>query len=122
MTAEPTATEGAPWRAEVEAHKRAMPMQRLIGNGLDYADVIDLYGLADSGVPWADAGAQLGERIAASAEESLARGHRLTARADYLRASACFRVGQVPLPDTDARKKAMYHRLIEMLRRSRAAD
>ena len=40
-------------------------------------------------------------------------GHLLTARADYLRASACFRVGQVPLPDTDARKKAMYHRLIE---------
>ena len=48
----------APWRAEVEAHKRAMPMQRLIGNGMDYADVVELYALADSGVPWADAGAQ----------------------------------------------------------------
>lgn len=106
-------TEENPWAAEVAAHKRAMPMQRLIGNGLDYADVIELYALADSGVPWADAGAQLGDAIAATADEALAHGHRVTARSNYLRASACYRTGQVPLPDSDPRKKPMYHKLIE---------
>ncbi|MGW4773446.1 alpha/beta hydrolase family protein [Nocardia sp. NPDC004278] len=108
-----SAVAAAPWRAEVDAHKRAMPLQRLIGNGLDYADVVELYALADAGIPWADAGARIGERIADSAIESLAAGHTLTAHADFLRASACYRVGQVPLPDTDARKTPMYRKLIE---------
>lgn len=107
------APDTAPWQAEVDAHKRAMPLQRLIGNGMDYADVTELYALADSGVPWADAGARVGARIAAGAADAAAAGHLLTARADYLRASACYRVGQVPLPDTDPRKKPMYHKLIE---------
>ncbi|MBY8862011.1 alpha/beta fold hydrolase [Nocardia sp. CA2R105] len=108
-----SAASAAPWQAEVDAHKRAMPLQRLIGNGLDYADAVELYALADAGIPWADAGARIGERIADSAIESLAAGHTLTARADFLRASACYRVGQVPLPDTDARKTPMYRKLIE---------
>ncbi|OZF29052.1 hypothetical protein CH294_26695 [Rhodococcus sp. 14-2483-1-1] len=112
--AETTDTDATPpWAAEVAAHKRAMPLQRLIGNGLDYADVTELYALADSGIPWADAGAQLGERIAASAAASKSEGHLVTARSDYLRASACYRVGQVPLPDSDPRKKPMYRKLIE---------
>lgn len=112
-TGYPDAAATKPWQAEVDAHKRAMPIQRLIGNGMDYADVIELYALADAGVPWADAGAQLGERIAASATASLAAGHTVTARSDFLRASACYRVGQVPLPDSDARKRPMYRKLIE---------
>ena len=45
------------WRKEAEAHKRAMPLQRLLGNGMDYADVVELYRLVDEGQPWADAGA-----------------------------------------------------------------
>ncbi|MBJ8339457.1 alpha/beta hydrolase [Antrihabitans sp. YC3-6] len=102
-----------PWQAEVAAHKRAMPMQRLIGNGMDYAEVVELYALADSGVPWAVAAARIGTRIADTAHAALRAGHRVTAHSDYLRASACFRVGQVPLPDSDPRKKSMYHKLIE---------
>lgn len=100
------------WKKEAEAHKRAMPLQRLLGNGLDYADAIELYRLVDDGVNWADAGAELGREDLSRADEALLLRHTTTARSWYLAAAACFRVGQVPLPDEDPRKKGMYEQLI----------
>ncbi|PHV66979.1 alpha/beta hydrolase family protein [Williamsia muralis] len=102
-----------PWQAEVDAHKRAMPLQRLLGNGMDYADVIEIYALADAGTPWADAGARVGDVAADKANAALAAGHIATARSYFRHASACYRVGQVPLPDTDPRKRPMYRKLID---------
>ena len=100
------------WRAEADAHKRAMPLQRLLGNGMDYADAVELYQRVDAGEPWAEAGLRLGEHDLARAESALQAGNTATARSWLLYAASCFRVGQVPLGDDDPRKKAMYKQLI----------
>jgi alpha-beta hydrolase superfamily lysophospholipase len=101
------------WRKEAEAHKRAMPLQRLIGNGMDYADAVDLYREVDTGTHWADAAAGLGASAREHAERKLAAGHIASARDYFHRASACYRFGQVPLIDSDPRKLDMYEKLID---------
>jgi dipeptidyl aminopeptidase/acylaminoacyl peptidase len=101
-----------PWRAEAEAHKRAMPMQRLLGNGMDYADGAALYARVDDGRPWHEAAAELGIADRQRAETALARGHRESARSWYEYAAACYRVGQVPLDDANPAKREMYRALI----------
>ena len=95
------------------AHKRAMPMQRLLGNGMEWADAVELHARADQGEPWHRAATALGRRDAERAAAALAAGHRRTARAWYLAAAACYRFGQVPLSDGDPEKKVMYRHLIE---------
>lgn len=106
-----TSAEQPPWKKEAEAHKRAMPLQRLLGNGMDYADVDELYRLVDDAAPWPDAATSLGEANLRRAEAAEADGHPASARTWYLAAAACFRVGQVPLPDND-QKRALYRQLI----------
>ncbi|MEW2120897.1 alpha/beta hydrolase [Streptomyces sp. NPDC005474] len=108
------------WQAEAEAHKRAMPLQRLLGNGMEYADVVELYRRVDEGEPWAEAGAQLAARNLARAESALGAGNTATARSWFLYAAACFRVGQVPLGDDDPSKRAMYEQLISAYGRAGA--
>ncbi|WP_433678272.1 alpha/beta hydrolase family protein [Nocardia sp. CA-119907] len=95
-----------------------MPLQRLLGNGMEYADVMALYAAVDAGRPWADAAVQLGNINAERAEKAWAHGHLVTARDWHLRASACYRVGQVPLPDEDPRKIELYHLLIDQYGRA----
>lgn len=112
----------APWKAEAEAHKRAMPLQRLTGNGMDYADVIELYRTVDEGVVWSGAADRLGDRNRQRADEALAAGHRATAASWYRAAAACYRVGQVPLPDADPQKRKMYTKLIESYGEAGALD
>jgi len=113
---EPEATGGSmktpSWMGEVRAHQRAMPLQRLIGNGMDYADVVELYALAESGVPWAQAGEQLGDRNRERGRAAERAGHLLSAQQWYLFASACYRTGQVPLPDGEP-KLRLYRKLID---------
>jgi alpha-beta hydrolase superfamily lysophospholipase len=96
-----------------QAHKRAMPMQRLLGNGMEWADAVELHARADQGEAWQHAAMALGRRDAVRADAALAAGHRTTARAWYLAAAACYRFGQVPLPDGDPDKKVLYRHLIE---------
>ncbi len=114
MTPEET-TEQPLWRKEADAHKRAMPLQRLLGNGMDYADAVELYRLADNGTPWHKAGEQLGQLSRQRGDETLADGHRSSAKTWYLNAAACYRVGQVPLPDGDE-KRRLYTELITSYR------
>ena len=101
-----------PWKAEAEAHKRAMPLQRLTGNGMDYADVIELYRTVDDGVGWSGAAERLGDRNRQRADEPRRRPphHR---RQLVPRRSACYRVGQVPLPGLRPAKLRMYRRPID---------
>ncbi|MCS0601431.1 alpha/beta fold hydrolase [Streptomyces sp. LP11] len=101
------------WRKAAAAHKRAMPWQRLIGNGMDHADATALYTVVDTGTDWADAAAALGADNTRRARTALAAGHRHSALGWFRRASACYRFGQVPLPDSDPRKRAMYRQLID---------
>ncbi len=97
----------------IEAYKRAMPMQRLLGSGMDYANVVELYRRIDTGESWAHVGEQLGDRNIERAVSAAARSHLATARDWYLAAAACYRVAQNPLPDGDSRKTALYHQLID---------
>ncbi|GHF22583.1 alpha/beta hydrolase family protein [Pseudolysinimonas yzui] len=110
------------WRAEADAHKRAMPLQRLSGNGMDYADVVELYHLVDDGIYWSEAAERLGDRNFARATEALTAGHQLTAATWFRFAAACFRVGQVPLLDDDPRKSRMYGKLIDAFGRAGEVD
>jgi|TARA_B100000378_G_scaffold126728_2_gene102267 alpha-beta hydrolase superfamily lysophospholipase len=112
----------APWQAEAEAHKRAMPLQRLIGNGMDYADVVELYRAVDDGVNWSGAADRLGDRNHQRAADALEAGHRATAASWYRAAASCYRVGQVPLPDSDPQKLRMYRKLIESFGQAGALD
>ncbi|MCY4671086.1 MAG: alpha/beta fold hydrolase [Rhodococcus sp.] len=107
-----TSTETPLWMAEVRANQRAMPLQRLIGSGMDYADVVELYALAESGVPWELAGEQLGDRNLERGRIAERAGHFLSAQQWYLFASACYRAGQVPLPDGEP-KLRLYRKLID---------
>ncbi|GAA2094430.1 alpha/beta hydrolase [Streptomyces albiaxialis] len=129
MTGErPTAAPGPPppegpspeVLAANQAHKRAMPLQRLLGNGMDWADAVELYARADRGETWHRAAFALGLRDAERADSALAAGHRRTARDWYLAAAACHRFGQVPLPDSDPDKILLYRHLIDAFGRAGA--
>lgn len=100
------------WKAAAEAHKRAMPLQRLSGNGMDYADVVALYAAVDTGVPWDEAAEQLGKANVERAEEAATAGHSISARSWWLAASCCFRVGQVVLEDSD-RKRELFIKMMD---------
>ncbi|MFT3873618.1 MAG: alpha/beta hydrolase [Nocardioides sp.] len=99
-------------KAAAEAHKRAMPLQRLTGNGMDYADVVALYAGVDSGTPWDEAAENLGNRNIDRAEREATAGHSLSARSWYLAASCCYRVGQAILAD-GPRKHEMFAKMVD---------
>lgn len=108
-----TALGDPPWRKEAEAHKRAMPLQRLIGNGMEHADARELHAAVDIGQRWWDAAEDIGDTNASRAREALERGHVLSAVEWFRRAAASYRFGQNPLEDADPRKPALYRKLIE---------
>src|SRR3954454_18270169 len=95
--------ETAPLRSTKsgKAHKRAMPIARLSGNGMDFADAIELHAMVDEGVDWPEAAIRLADRNLSHARRELLRGHRQSARSWYLLASACLRFGQALLSDED---------------------
>ena len=96
-----------------KAAKRAMPIARLAGNGMAYPDALELHALADAGVAWNHGAERLGDRNLARGHDALVRGHRHSARSWFFLASACFRFGQVVLPDADPRKRALYRRMLD---------
>src|SRR4051794_27976275 len=100
-----------------KAHKRAMPIARLVGNGMDFADAIELHALVDQGLQWPEAARQLAVRNLAHARRALGRGHQQSARSWYLLASACFRFGQALLADHNPRKRALYRSMLDAFRR-----
>ena len=100
------------WRREADAHKRAMPLQRLIGNGMNYSDVVELYSRVGEGQSWTDVAADLGDQNHQRAKEKRRTGHFQSAQGWHLFAAACYRVGQVPLADGDPRKIEIYRKLI----------
>jgi dienelactone hydrolase len=101
-----------------KAHKRAMPIARLAGNGMDFADAIELHALVDQGVEWRDAASHLAARNLSHARGALQRGHRQSARNWYLLASACFRFAQALVADADPHKRELYRRMLDAFHRS----
>jgi alpha-beta hydrolase superfamily lysophospholipase len=101
-----------------KAHKRAMPLARLTGNGMDFADAVELHAMVDQGLEWPEAASRLADRNLSHARREQLQGHRASARSWYLLASACFRFGQALLTDDDPRKRALYRRMLDAFRRS----
>ncbi|KAA5842475.1 alpha/beta hydrolase [Pseudomonas chlororaphis] len=91
---------------ENDSHARAMPMQRLLGGGMDYADAVALHDLGARNVKWADAASHLGELNLAKAMLAEAEGRWETAKSFYYYASACFRFSHSAIfSDSDEKKK-----------------
>jgi alpha-beta hydrolase superfamily lysophospholipase len=107
---------------ELAAHQRAMPLQRLLDNGMEYADAIALHKLTTQGVPWTEAAIWLAEEDLRRAEAAMAAGHSLTARAWYRHASASFRFAQSPIIHDNDSKRALYRRLIDAFAMACALD
>jgi alpha-beta hydrolase superfamily lysophospholipase len=107
---------------ELAAQQRAMPIQRLLDNGMEYADALALHKLTAQGVPWTDAATWLAEQDLRRAKAATAAGHPLTARAWYRHASASFRFAQSPIIHDDERKRALYRCLIDAFARACALD
>ncbi len=100
----------------LDAARRAMPMQRLVGNGMDYADAVALHGMAERRVPWTEAACWLGDANLLRAEAAQRSGHMLTARTAFFHAASCFRFAQSPLIQDSARKAAIYQRALNAFR------
>jgi dienelactone hydrolase len=94
-----------------------MPIARLAGNGMDFADAAELHAMVDRGLEWPEAAGHLADRNLSHARRELLKGHRETARSWYLLASACLRFGQALLADDDPRKRALYRGMLDAFRR-----
>lgn len=93
-------------RGRLAALRRALPIQRLIGNGMDHADAVALHAMAEAGVAWTMAAEALGAAALARAEAAAGAGQAATARALFRHASSCFRFAQSAFDtDTDARRR-----------------
>lgn len=92
------------------AARRALPVQRLIGNGMDYADAVALHDAAVRGVPWIGAACWAG---AANLERARGAGSRSTRRSHLFHAAACFRFGQSVLMRDGPEKVAIYRRALD---------
>lgn len=94
-----------------ERHARAMPMQRLLGGGMEYADAIALHSLGKLDLRWIDAACCLGERHLMVAREAEANGLLDTARSEYYYASACFRFGHSAIFSDNDEKRQVHGRM-----------
>lgn len=94
----------------LQAARRALPVQRLVGNGMDYADAVALHEAAERGVPWTDAACWAGDANLQRAWAALAA---VTRRDHLFRAAACFRFAQSVLMRDTADKVSIYRRALE---------
>lgn len=101
--------------------KRAMSPARLLGSGMDHADLTSLYAAVDAGEGWTSVAQQLGDDNAHRAQAASEAGQVVTARGWWLRAASCYRVAQVPLPDNGL-KAALYESLIDAYGAAGALD
>lgn len=100
-------------RKELDSYRRAMPLQRLIGNGMEYSDAHAVHALVESGVHWVEAGEWLAERNLALAQRALGAAYVATARSHFHAASACLRFAQVAIPRDTERKRSLYRRMVD---------
>lgn len=99
-----------------------MPLQRLLDNGVEYADAVAWHGLAERGVQWIEAGEWLAEAQLRRAEAARVAGHTRSACIAFRHASACFRFAQSALTRDDDHKRTLYRRLIDAFSAAAALD
>ena len=109
-------------RAELDSLLRAMPLSRLISNGMEFADAHNLQSMARAGIDWIEAGVWLGERNIRLARKALTAGHRISARLYFRFASACFRFAQNAIPSDTETKKGLYQKMIGLFADAGALD
>lgn len=95
-------------RKALDATRRALPIQRLLGNGMEYSDAVAIHALAEEGVLWPEAAAWLGDANMERARAASVAANVATARSYYLFASACYRFGQSAFIRDDAAKVQLY--------------
>lgn len=105
--------------AELDAHWRAMPVQRLLDGGVLYGDVLRLRAATDEGAGWDETLEHLGEVQLDRGREASARGNDLTAIRAYRAAAADFLFAQMPVPDGH-RKRGLYDQARAALKIGRA--
>ena len=97
-------------QGETDAARRALPMQRVVGNGMDHDDAARVHALAAEGVRWTEAAEAVGGNRLALAEAALAANHAVSARAHFWHAAAALRFAQSPLVFDTPRKVDLYRR------------
>ncbi len=107
------------FRDEQDSHRRAMPLQRLLGGGMRHADAVALHAMAEAGIGWSEGGEWLGER---NLRLAAAAGTIETERSCLRYASACFRAAQAAIPTDTDRKKQLYARMIDAFAKAGALD
>jgi alpha-beta hydrolase superfamily lysophospholipase len=118
LPARPAASVLAPQaRGELDAAMRAMPPQRLTGNGMSFADATALHAMAAEGVPWTQAACWIGACNLLRAETCERNGQRVSANASYRHAAAAFRFGQSPIMRDTPDKLAIYARALDAFTR-----
>jgi alpha-beta hydrolase superfamily lysophospholipase len=118
LPARPEASVLAPQaRAELDAAIRAMPPQRLTGNGMSFADATTLHAMAVAGVPWTEAACWLGACNLLRAEACERNGQRVSANVFFRHAAAAFRFGQSPIMLDTPDKLAIYARALDAFTR-----
>jgi len=95
-----------------ERHARAMPMQRLLGGGMEYADAVALHEMGERDVSWVDAACALAQRHLENAKRAQTEGMSATAMAEYRFASACFRFGHSAIFTDTVEKRDIYRHMV----------
>lgn len=107
-------------RKVLEAARRALPVQRLVGNGMDLADALSLHQFTTDGVAWELAATTLGDDHLRRADLAEAQGHRTSAVGYLEYAAACFRFGQSQFFHDTEEKVALYRRSLDAFTRAAA--
>ncbi|WP_216216847.1 alpha/beta hydrolase family protein [Amycolatopsis aidingensis] len=106
MTESHTPTGGS--SPTIEALWRAMPVTRMLDNGVDYADVLAMQRHTAAGIAWDKAAEELATMQLERARTAECGGHPVTAFAAYRAAAADFLFAQMAFNFDGARKRALY--------------
>jgi pimeloyl-ACP methyl ester carboxylesterase len=96
--------------AVLRAAQRALPIQRLCGNGMEFADAVRLHRMAELLIPWVEAACFIGDENERKASQAAERGDVLTAFDRYQYAAAAYRFAQSPIMFDTAEKISIYKR------------
>lgn len=102
---------------EILALQRAMAMTRLLDCGMDYADATALHARTSAGEPWDAVAEALADAQFARAARAAGAGHRVTAAQAQAMGMADLVFAQMAFNDDVPRKRALYARLAESVRR-----
>jgi alpha-beta hydrolase superfamily lysophospholipase len=105
-----------------EAHRRAMPLQRLLDNGMKLADAERLLTLSLEDIPWHQAGESLGEENLRLDREAAGADRLVSAHDYFLHACACFRFAQSAFPRDTPEKLQLYEKVVRSFTNAMALE